>query len=71
MLDQLSSEDIKALWAMTLIALLMVVDAMTWKIDHALWSMGIAAISGLAGYSIRGAVETRRARNQREDAARS
>ena len=42
------------LWSMTLIALIMVVDAFTWKIDHALWSLGISVISGLAGYEIRG-----------------
>jgi len=38
------------MWAMTLVTILLVVDAFTWKIDHALWSMGIAVISGLAGY---------------------
>lgn len=34
------------------IMVIMVVDAFTWKIDHFLWSLGIAAISGLAGYNI-------------------
>ena len=43
---------IERVTAMVLIALLLVVDALTWKIDHAIWSLGIAAISGLAGYSI-------------------
>jgi len=40
------------MWSMTLIALLLIVDALTWKIDHALWTMGIAAMSGLAGYEV-------------------
>jgi len=43
---------IERVTGMVLIALLLVVDALTWKIDHALWSLGIAAISGLAGYSV-------------------
>ena len=43
---------IERVTGMVLIALLLIVDALTWKIDHALWSLGIAAISGLAGYSI-------------------
>jgi len=43
---------IERVTAMVLIALLLVVDALTWKIDHAIWSLGIAAISGLAGYNI-------------------
>jgi len=40
------------MWSMTLIAILLIVDALTWKIDHALWTMGIAAMSGLAGYEV-------------------
>ena len=40
------------LWAMTVIAMLLVVDAFTWKINHALWSMGIAAVAGLGGFEI-------------------
>ena len=43
---------IERVTGMVLIALLLVVDALTWKIDHAIWSLGIAAISGLAGYSV-------------------
>ena len=43
---------IERVTAMVLIALLLVVDALTWKIDHAIWSLGIAVISGLAGYSV-------------------
>jgi len=40
---------LSAIWA---VAILLIVDALTWKIDHALWSLGIAVISGLAGYQI-------------------
>lgn len=40
---------ISAIWA---IVIIMTVDALTWKINHALWSLGIATISGLAGYQI-------------------
>jgi len=47
------------MWSMTLIALLLIVDALTWKIDHALWTMGIAAMSGLGGYEI-GVMVTKR-----------
>ena len=43
---------IERVTAMVLIAILLIVDAFTWKIDHAIWSMSIAAISGLAGYSV-------------------
>lgn len=34
------------------IVIIMTVDALTWKINHTLWSLGIATISGLAGYQI-------------------
>ena len=40
---------LSAIWALVV---LMVVDALTWKVDHALWSAAIAAISGLAGYQV-------------------
>jgi len=40
---------VSAIWALTI---LLIVDAFTWKIDHALWSAVIAAISGLAGYQV-------------------
>lgn len=40
---------ISAIWALTI---LLIVDALTWKIDHALWSAVVAAISGLAGYQV-------------------
>lgn len=40
------------LWAMTMVTILMIVDALTWKIDHALWSLGITIIAGLAGYEV-------------------
>ena len=53
------------LWSMTLIALIMVVDAFTWKIDHALWSLGISVISGLAGYEIRGYKEYSENKNEK------
>ncbi len=40
---------LSAIWG---VVILLVVDAMTWKIDHAVWGTGIAVISGLAGYQI-------------------
>lgn len=43
---------IERVTAILSIMIIMVVDAFTWKIDHFLWSLGIAAISGLAGYNI-------------------
>ena len=51
-MDRETALIIERVTGMVLIALLLVVDALTWKIDHALWSLGIAAISGLAGYSV-------------------
>ena len=48
----MESKTIIRLWAMTLVAVLLIVDALTWKIDHTLWSLGIAVISGLGGYEI-------------------
>ena len=40
---------VSAIWALTI---LLIVDALTWKIDHAIWSTAIAAIAGLSGYHI-------------------
>lgn len=40
---------LSAIWA---VVVLLVVDAFTWKIDHALWSTAIAVIAGLAGYQV-------------------
>jgi len=40
---------LSAIWGLVV---LMVVDALTWKVDHVLWSLSIAAISGLAGYQV-------------------
>ena len=40
---------INAIWA---IVVLLVVDMLVWKIDHALLGLGISVISGLAGYTI-------------------
>ena len=40
---------LSGIWA---VVVLLVVDALTWKIDHALWSTGIAVISGMAGYHV-------------------
>ena len=51
-MDRETALIIERVTAMVLIALLLIVDALTWKIDHAIWTMGIAAISGLAGYNI-------------------
>jgi len=51
-MDRETALIIERVTAMVLIALLLIVDALTWKIDHAIWSLGIAAISGLAGYNI-------------------
>ena len=51
-MDKETALTIERVTGMVLIALLLVVDALTWEIDHALWSLGIAAISGLAGYSV-------------------
>ena len=51
-MDRETAMIIERVTAMVLIALLLIVDALTWKIDHAIWSLGIAAISGLAGYSV-------------------
>lgn len=48
----MEDKTILKLWSMSLIALLLVVDAFTWQIDHALWTTAIAAIAGLAGYEI-------------------
>lgn len=59
-MQRLTAADIKALWGMTLIALVLIADAATWKIDHVLWSLGIAAVSGLAGYNIKEMIEKRR-----------
>lgn len=43
---------LKRLWGMTMVTILMIVDALTWKIDHALWTFGVAVIAGLAGYEV-------------------
>ena len=51
-MDRETAMIIERVTAMVLIAILLIVDAITWKIDHAIWTMGIAAISGLAGYNI-------------------
>ena len=51
-MDRETALVIERVTAMVLIAILLIVDALTWKIDHAIWSMAIAAISGLAGYSV-------------------
>jgi len=51
-MDKETASVIERVTAMVLIALLLIVDALTWKIDHALWSLGIATISGLAGFSV-------------------
>ena len=40
---------LSAIWGLVIV---LIVDALTWKIDHALWSAVIAAISGLAGYQV-------------------
>ena len=40
---------LSAIWG---VVILMIVDALTWRIDHAIWSLGVAVISGLAGYQI-------------------
>ena len=40
---------LSAIWG---VVILLIVDALTWKIDHAVWGTGIAVISGLAGYQI-------------------
>lgn len=47
---------LSAIWGVVII---MIVDAVTWKIDHALWSLGVSVISGLAGYQL-GVIERER-----------
>lgn len=48
----MEDKTILKLCSMSLITLLLIVDAFTWQIDHALWTTAIAAIAGLAGYEI-------------------
>lgn len=40
------------LYAMTLIAVVLIIDAIYWKINHAIWSLGITALAGLGGYEV-------------------
>jgi len=40
---------LSAIWGLVIV---LIVDAFTWKVDHVLWSLAIAAISGLAGYQV-------------------
>ena len=40
---------LSGIWA---VVILLIVDALVWKVDHAVWGTGIAVISGLAGYQV-------------------
>ena len=47
-MDENTLVKINAIWA---VVTLLIVDALVWKIDHALLGLGIAVVSGLAGYT--------------------
>ena len=50
-MDARKASMIERVVAIVCITILLIVDAATWKIDHALVATGIAAVAGLAGYS--------------------
>ena len=51
-MDKQTASVIERVTSIACITALMITDALTWKIDHVLWSLGVATISGLAGYQI-------------------
>jgi len=70
-LNQLSGEDIKALWAMTLLAILWIINCFTMKADSTLTATVFTIIAGLAGYQVRSTIEMRRIRKKKTEAAKS
>jgi len=68
MLNNLSSQDIRALWAMTLLAILWVTNCFTMKADSTLTATVFTIIAGLGGYQIRAALEAKQ-RKKREPKA--
>ena len=64
MIKQLKGEDIKALWAMTLLAILWIINCFTMKVDSTLTATVFAIIAGLAGYQVRSAVEVRQKKKE-------
>jgi len=70
-LDKLSAQDIKALWAMTLLAVLWVINCFTMKADSTLTATVFTIIAGLAGYQVRSAIEVKQKKKEEPEAAKT
>lgn len=70
MLEKLSPQDIKAMWAMTLLAVLWIVNCFTMQLDSTLTATVFTIIAGLAGYHVRAAAEVRQRKKGGPEPAR-